>query len=69
MGVSQCQKYFWLDDINKNIDVNQISISGAGKYPLLECKKYLWVELKFGLAGTEEMNNVIVEKQLDYMYF
>ena len=29
---------------------------------------YLWVEHKSGLAGTEEMNNVIVEKRLCYIY-
>ena len=30
---------------------------------------YLWVERKYGLAGIEEMHNVIVEKRLDYIYF
>ena len=29
---------------------------------------YLWEERKCGLAGTEEMNNVIVEKRFDYTY-
>ena len=29
----------------------------------------LWIEQKWGLAGTEEMNNVILEKHLNYLYF
>ena len=29
---------------------------------------YLWAERKCELAATEEMNNVIVEKRLGYIY-
>ena len=30
---------------------------------------YLRAALKYGFAGTEQMNNVIIEKRRDYIYF
>ena len=30
---------------------------------------YLWAERKCRLAGIEELNNIIVKKYLNYIYF
>ena len=59
--------YFCLDDIKKNFDVNQISTFGTGKYLLSECTLTCGRSLSAGLLE-QEMNNVIVEKRLDYIY-